>query len=527
MEGVQEFTQDESGKMQERKQQVQQQKQEAGEDIAERGLIGNLSKFFSSPLESVQEIGAATQDTPPTAEELQERQRTGREIVERSPTLRGLMQATDEAEKRLSGEDADFGEAASGVAQAAASLPAEVAGGAVTGVPQATGEVANFVARLGELAQPFGETGPVDVTLSLLQGEGLPERGVITENTQKFADAAANLSSFLQESVGLDPDSALVKAGELLAPTLGEAAGLSRGTKAAQKFGEKARRSAESRTEKILSPTKESEKVKTERILPELTKEMPVAKSRESLLEKFQKNANEFGEQIDYFTESGRLQGGVERQRLVDIFENAKEEFRVADVDVGDDAVRVLDELQETVQQFPEQLSPEDTLKLRRVWDKVVSESNGFQKDLRSGSKINFQKDAANDIRRILAEDNPDLAEINKSFALWKTAEQVLRETAKRKTGQSNALVRNVQSAVGAVAGGAGDGGVLGALGGAAIAQKLGEVMNSTLWKTIDVKLKNKLADSISKNDPKSFKDAARTMLNRVGVAVEDQENEE
>lgn len=381
--------------------------------------------------------------------------------------------------------------------------------GAITGAPQATGEVLDFVARGVELG-----FSPIDTVSALAKGdlESLPQRGAITQATRGFAEFMGALSDFFQTSLGLDPNDAAVQAGELLSPTLGEFAVLARGTKAAAKVAGGLRRGAEKNIERVLAPTKEFAKVKTAKVLPELAPQAPVAASRASFLAKAEQNVEKFGQEIDQFVKSGKLTGGIPKKDLINLFEETKDRFKVGGIVVEDTPIKILDNLIATVDQFGNKLSPEDTLQLRRVWDTVVEESKGFQKTLKEGSEIKFKKEASNLIRGELAKANPELAKINKHFTLWANTAEIVEETSKRKIGQTGGLKREIFT-IGGAAIGSKAGGIVGTAVGATAGRKLADLFSSTAWNTVSAKIKTKLADAIVGKNSKEINNIITKIL--------------
>lgn len=398
--------------------------------------------------------------------------------------------------------------------------------GAVTGIPQATAGVLDITTRGVELLQPLGkDTGPIDLITNLIQGKGLPERGMITKGTESLYNAASSLTDYFQEKLGLDPNDAAVQAGEFLSPTLGEVSGVAKLSKLGKglKLEEKIAKSAEKNVEKILAPTKEINKVKTAKVLPELAKNIPISVSRQSLLNKVKVTVEDVGNKIDEFIASGKLKGGVEKNQLIDMFESKKADFMVGGKVVEQAPIKILDSLQNTLRQFPKILSPEDTIQLRRVWDKVVDKSKGFQKTLAEGTEVEFKKEAANLIRNELGKTNPELAALNKQYTLWKNTADVLKETVSRKVGQTGAVTTIGKKAIGAVIG-AGSG-PFGAVLGAEIVNQLGNIFASTAWRTISANLKTKLAKALAEGDKVKIKGIIKTILNspeykRAGVII-------
>ncbi len=257
--------------------------------------------------------------------------------------------------------------------------------------------------------------------------------------------------------------------------------------------------SAEKTTESILAPTKITTKAATQKILPELTARLPKATSPQGLLNTFQQRASAAGQAIGDFVDSNTLKGSVPKQKLLDTLDQAKGSFMVGGKVIEQEPIKVIDGLKEVINQFGENIDGDTMRSLRKVWDTTISKSGGYLKTTAEGTAIDLRKNLTGVLRDELAKANPDLAKLNHEYHLWQTAADVMEQTVQRKVGQSGALSKGLQMVTGAAAGSGH--GILGAGAGAIAMRLVGEVANSTTWKTLSVSVKNSIAKSLAGKD--------------------------
>jgi hypothetical protein len=175
-------------------------------------------------------------------------------------------------------------------------------------------------------------------------------------------------------------------------------------------------------------------------------------------------------------------------------------------------AIRQLDGLQKIITDVGDTATVEQLTGIRRAWDKVVSQAGGFAQrgggaigvPLKDQSEAWAKREASGAIRKLLADEVPDLAAINKEWAFWKNLDDVLTQTLQRTQPHGPGLLRQGAEAAGQVVGGVAGvtAGPAGALGGAFVLGKVAKmaqtVMTSPRWRFVDAKLKNQLADAIS-----------------------------
>lgn len=203
-----------------------------------------------------------------------------------------------------------------------------------------------------------------------------------------------------------------------------------------------------------------------------------------------------------------------EAQRVVDRLEQYKSNASVNGVPVDAAAVTHAGELQDLVRALGPDVSPQSLNRLRQIWDDKVAQGGGYAgKTLAEGSMIDAQKEGADAIRGVFAEDHPDIAKLNAEFHFWRGVGDVASATEKRQTGQQGPLARIFAPIIGASGFGAAGlihgGGVEGAIGaalGSATMLAASEAIRSPYFRTLSAVQKAALADAISKMDVPTIK---------------------
>jgi len=281
------------------------------------------------------------------------------------------------------------------------------------------------------------------------------------------------------------------------------------------------RQSAVENFKKVLAPTKEVTKKVTEKIAPELAERGVISTSREALLTQAKKTSATIGERIDEFIKEIPKETIVKIKPVLDYLLKQKERYIIGKkkINVAPEVTEGIDNIIDIITQFGSDVPVGEVIQLRRVWDKLVAETNGFQKTLKEGTKLNVIKNATNALRYELAKDFPDLNKLNNEFSFWKNVDLVITETLKRKTGQSIPLGEQMARSAGGVAGFT-QGGFLGALGGAELTRRAVQMIRSPLWATVSANLKNKLADAIVSREKSEVLKILSEIGKRVGIDI-------
>lgn len=255
---------------------------------------------------------------------------------------------------------------------------------------------------------------------------------------------------------------------------------------------------AERGVQRILAPTTKADKKAAEKITKELINR-PLSKTaaitRKGMLEKATTEASIAGEAID---QGPKLTGETNPLDIIKALDAKKKDFIVEGVVVDKEAVQSINEVQNLISEFGDSIPDESLRVVRRVLDKAVSGKNAFLLPAKDGSMIEMKKAASNSIRGILAEKYPDLAKLNKEYTFWKTLEDVLSNTAARRTGQSSGLVKNLATVGAAVTAGSPTAAATRALA----IRPIIDFMDSPVWRLIDAKARIKLADILMLETP-------------------------
>jgi hypothetical protein len=256
-------------------------------------------------------------------------------------------------------------------------------------------------------------------------------------------------------------------------------------------------KSAAKNYEDVLNPTKQGTKFQTQKIMPQLLQERPIAASRQGLQTKAEETADQYGQQIEQQVQS--LQGNMRAKPVLDSLDKLRNQFVVNGVNLRPEVSSAIDTAQDQMKQMAQggQLSFQDAVQARRILDKAVNESKGWGGyNISDASLTNVRKEFSNSLRNEISKANPDLAALNAKFSFWKNLSDVMEATISRKTGQVGAFSK-LQTVIAAGAGMA-SGGVGGAVEAGAAMKVLNNTINSTGWNTISGATKSAIADALS-----------------------------
>lgn len=276
-----------------------------------------------------------------------------------------------------------------------------------------------------------------------------------------------------------------------------------------------------------LGARKERYKAIAEKIAPEMLKR-GLSGSRESMKAQAAQMLETTGEAVDNaLTQFADKK--VPTSAVVEALEAAKAPFRrntfnpatgADDIVVEFDRrpIAQLSGLQNIVQQLGENAPVEHLIALRRAWDVIVAQAGGYAHraggaigvPLKDQSEASAKRVGADAIRKLLAEEVPDLAAVNKEFSFWKNLDDVLTQTLQRTQPHAKSkFAAKVAAGAGAAAGMSG--GPLAAVGSAAGASKIAEwvdtAISSPRWAMVSATVRNKLADAMMSGDEKKVAD--------------------
>lgn len=282
-----------------------------------------------------------------------------------------------------------------------------------------------------------------------------------------------------------------------------------------------------------LGPTKERYKAMAARLAPEMLKR-GIRGSREGMQSRAAEAAAVAGQQIDDALQQYG-QKAVDPTPILAALDDAKQAFQTttpqgAVVVFEPRAVRQLEGLQKIVGSLGPDPTVDQLVAIRRAWDSVVDQAGGFAH--RSGGAIGIplkeqteawaKREATGAIRKVLAQEVPDLAAVNKEFAFWKGLGEVLTQTAQRTQPHGPGLAATIATRTGQAVGGAGglSSGAPGVVGGAVvggeIAKRLQAAFTSPRWKMLNAQVKDAIADAILSGNPQRI----MSQLARVGAYV-------
>lgn len=345
---------------------------------------------------------------------------------------------------------------------------AKTVGGLITrgigGIKQFTADTPEEKAEAKRLQRVGKDVGPVDIAFTGL--ELFPGGGVASQFFKKLPGGTKTLG-YVNRVFKEIPEGAL-------------------------------RKSVVEQFEKTLAPTKQKFKALTTKLAERGAERLPISSTRERLLGKVESRIYQAGEAVDEALKNIDGATKIKIAPILEDIEKAKQKFIVTGEQgrqfVADDiAVKQLDNISKKLQDFAgqaEDVSFSSLQALKTTLDNAITEGKkDFGRILAGSTELSSQRQLANAIRNELASDFPELAKVNKEYNFWRGIGDVLEETVQRTTGRGVSLGRKVT----AVAGGqlAGIPGLLSAVG----ADKL---FSSTAWRTLDIRLKSKLADAIA-----------------------------
>jgi hypothetical protein len=169
-------------------------------------------------------------------------------------------------------------------------------------------------------------------------------------------------------------------------------------------------------------------------------------------------------------------------------------------------AVDAINKVQDVVQQYGPDISPDSLRKLKGIFDDPVAAKGGFAgADLTTQYSVKAQKAAANSIRTILNGASPDVAALNKEISFWLDVQRVTGQSALRRTGQEGGLIATFRPYLTAAGAGMGmthgpEGGLVGATA-AFMAAHAASAMRTPAWRTASAVVKDQFANALARGD--------------------------
>lgn len=261
-----------------------------------------------------------------------------------------------------------------------------------------------------------------------------------------------------------------------------------------------------------LAPTTQRTKTITQRVVPGLLERKTTALTRVGLSKKAKMGLLEAGEQLDVALEGVPKGTRIKIKPIIKRLEDFKQRFTVKGIEIEPLVVKQVDELENIVKQFGDDVDFGSLRRVRQIWDDVVAKSKGFVKKLPEGTAPDIKKAATDSIRNELAKKSPSVAKANAEFSFWKNVDNVISETLERTTGQALPLSQRIAQQAGRIVGFAKGGVVGGILTGEAFKHVVG-LTRSTAWRTISAVKKNQLAKLLVEGNIKRINLFIRELL--------------
>ena len=261
--------------------------------------------------------------------------------------------------------------------------------------------------------------------------------------------------------------------------------------------------SAARNVSQALAPTTKRLKRVTEQITPEMLKRGTFALTKGGLASKAERELDVLGGRFDdanaalptgdrLGTADVRAPIQAEMQALMKTGSSGKA------VPVNPAKFEALKQLDTTLDDLGDRVSRETLQAFKEEWAEVAANAGGYAE--RSGDALSqaskwAHREGADAIRRVLAQDSPDIAKLNAEWSFWSKVREVSEASLSREKPQKGAL-RRMGGLVGGTAGLL-SGGPNAALAGTAIGSQVMRVIDSPGWKLANAHAKTVLADAL------------------------------
>jgi len=262
-------------------------------------------------------------------------------------------------------------------------------------------------------------------------------------------------------------------------------------------LSEKLKISSEKQVEQALWTTKEKFKQKWRELAPEIL-ERGIKWSKEEIKQLAEQKSSQYWKEIEDFVASWKLTGTVKRDDLLNVLDDIRKEWQVWDVIIDESIVSATDKFADIISSFGKEIPAEKARIIRQMFDKAVYNTKWIISEESLSLKNNIKKWLWDNIRKQLAEQNPDLAKINKEFNFYNKLDEVLTETLNRQWPQQWWLTWNIVWWGWLWAWAVVFWDLTWAIATAAVAKWLTEAMKSTRWRLVSAGLKNKLAKALA-----------------------------
>ncbi len=277
----------------------------------------------------------------------------------------------------------------------------------------------------------------------------------------------------------------------------------------------KLRESARANIELALNPTKARTKQLTQKISWEFG-EKQIGGSLQSIKETAEKGREQRWQAIGEYLEKNTIQWNVGTKNLNSMFDDINSIYNPWDKVVNPQIQSVTDTFKSILTQYWDDIPWQEAKALMKAWDNVVYSTKWSLQTSDMAMANQFRKKGADHIRKVLAEANPDLSKLNKEFSFYSNLAEVVDSTLQRKTWQKGWL--ETLAWVAGAAWGIAAWGVLPTVVSGLWLRNLISLTKSARWNTLSAKLKNRIANMISKGNKKWAEKAINEAAKKLNI---------
>jgi len=244
---------------------------------------------------------------------------------------------------------------------------------------------------------------------------------------------------------------------------------------------------------KAINPTKEAAKANLESIAPEFIRRKIVwtLETIEDIAETWRDIA---WKKLGDFIERADLKWSIKANPIINWLAWEQSKTIVKWIVVDPQKYCLINKLWDIILNIGDELPANYWRALRIAFDDIINRKKWFDPSSVDKLDISIQKPIANEIRKQLAKENPELAQLNKDFHFYETLYEVTKETIKRKRPQSGKLQKLFSTSIGAWFAWW-TWSPLAAIWAYMVSENFINFISSTLFKTLKAQSKNKLAD--------------------------------
>lgn len=262
-------------------------------------------------------------------------------------------------------------------------------------------------------------------------------------------------------------------------------------------LGAKVAQSAAKDYTDVLHPTtKPLKQLAEQKVVPGMMERRMMTTSREALLEKAQEGIDASGQALDQGYQSLPAGSQSSFTPVLQKLEVLKRDLKVNGIVIDKGKFKAVESIQKDLRgvsggsprnNLVPSIDLNQAVKVRQILDNAVkAKKKTFGITGQEGDKLWAQNQAGNAIRANLADEYPNIAQLNKDFSFWKNLEEITQETVTRKAGQQRTPLPQKIITAGALVHG---------FGWAALTHMLQKFVSSPGWKSVSGAAKSELAD--------------------------------